>query len=333
MTLQPDTRRHQNQKIITSLNELYRASLDQPEESRQTAIENFYCLLDELPFDLLPYAAVSQFVYNNDDEDFLYFIEFLEGIINDRYSENTEHLNYKKGIKMLEHMDLAKQQKDSLFEEHEQEIQRMKNLRRSFLDQSKKIEDIQKTTKVLQEDNRKAMTNYISILGIFAAILMGAFGAIQGFSSLFENAHKLSLGMTLILSSIGASGVILILYFLLNGVSRLIGISFVSNTSNENSTIMEKHPALFLSHGFLIFIFLIGASLELSNVTIKFAWQGLWWLMPVGWFLYMIFAISTKKLFPSFDSYLNTDDTHNIEPISEDVKEIIKTDKTTTQDE
>lgn len=228
------------------LNKLYKTSFSEDHETKDKVTNEFFGLLDNLPFDLLPYAAVSQFVYNNGDEDFLYFIEFMEGIISDKYSDNIEHLNYKKGIKILEHMELAKQQKDSLFEEHEKEIQRMKSLSRSFITQSQEIESIQKTTKVLQEDNRKVMTNYISILGIFAAILMGAFGAIQGFSSLFENAHKLSLGITLIISSIGASGVILVLYFLLSGVSRLIGINFVSNTSSVNSTIIEKHPALLI---------------------------------------------------------------------------------------
>lgn len=64
------------------------------------------------------------------------------------------------------------------------------------------------------------ITNFITILGIFAAILMGAFGSIQAFSSLFDNAVFLDLGKLLIISSVGASSVVLILFFLLNGIAE-----------------------------------------------------------------------------------------------------------------
>lgn len=96
----------------------------------------------------------------------------------------------------------------------------------------KDYSDLKKQYSELKNEANKQyqsiLAQFIAILGIFAAILMGAFGAIQGFTSLFSNAHKLSMGEILIISSIGASSIILILFFLLNGISKLIGRSLWS---------------------------------------------------------------------------------------------------------
>lgn len=303
MTLQNNARHHQNEKLINALNKLQGATVSGVTSSTlQTTAEDFFEILEKLPFDLLPYAAVSQFVYNEENEDILYFTEKLEEFITKKYSRDSD--NYKKGIKMIEHMELAKQQKDFLFEKHENEIATIKRITRRTMIKSNKIEELQNTTQELQEDNKSMMTNYISILGIFAAILMGAFGAIQGFASLFENAYSLSIGKLLIMSSIGASSVLLILFFLLNGIAKLTERSLWS-TDKVDGTLLEKHPSLVITHGILIFISLVGAALELSNLPIKFAWQGLWWIFPGLWFIYLIIAFSTKRLIPSIDSELS----------------------------
>ncbi|MET3657805.1 hypothetical protein [Sporosarcina psychrophila] len=300
MTSLTDDRKNQNEKLIKMLNQLQGATVSGVEPSvKNTIAEGFFALLDELPFDLLPYAAVSQFVYSDDSEDFLYFIECLEEMITDKY--DTTEVNYKKGIKMIEHMELAKQQKDHLFEEHDSEIKKINRLTNVFMARSSEIGKLQKATEKLredteelQEDNKRIMTNYISILGIFAAMLMGSFGSIQAFSNLFSNAHKLDLGIILIISSIGASSVILILFFLLNGIAKLTDRSLWS-TKKETGTLIEKHPSLVIVHGILIFISLIGASLQLSNIHLNWApKEGAWWLLPfiyllIAWFFYRNF--------------------------------------------
>ncbi len=306
MTSLTDTRKSQNEKLIDMLNQLQGATVSSVVPSVKDAIaEDFFALLDDLPFDLLPYAAVSQFVYSDDSEDFLYFIESLEEMLTDKYSADTTDVNYKKCIKIIEHMELAKQQKDHLFEKHENEIKKINRLTNVFMARSSKIEILQKATEKLQgdtedlqNDNKRLMTNYISILGIFAAILMGSFGSIQAFSNLFSNAHKLDLGVILIISSIGASSVILILFFLLNGIAKLTERSLWS-TNKPDGTLFEKHPSLLIIHGILISISFIGAALELSNIHIQYAPQGYWWIAPVLWITYFFTAIHKKDfLFP-----------------------------------
>ncbi|PID03582.1 hypothetical protein CSV67_02770 [Sporosarcina sp. P2] len=321
MTSQIDARKDQNERVINVLNKLQGATSSSVEpEVKKKIAEDFFSLLNELPFDLLPYAAVSQFIYNDDSPDIFYFIENLEEMITEEFADNPQKENYKKGIKMIEHMELAKQQKDNLYEKHEKDIQRIKTLNSIFAEKSSQITKIQEMTEELQEDNRRMVTNYISILGIFAAILMGAFGAIQGFASLFNNAHELNLGTLLIISSIGASSVLLILFFLLNGIAKLTGKN-LSSTNKADGTLLEKHPSLAISHGILIFIALIGASIILSNIRIQFAWSGLWWILPFLWFIYLIIALSNKKLVPSF--VRQPIENEESEPISEGIKKML----------
>lgn len=209
---------------------------------------------------------------------------------------NKEDENYPKCIKLIEHIELAQQQKDALFQKQEKEIQRMKKLNAVILTELDKIKEIsntvkelQNTTRQLHNSNEGMISNFISILGILAAILMGAFGAIEGFTSLFDNAHKISIGKLLILSSIGASSIILILFFLLNAIAKLTERSLANSNSPK---LIKKHPVLVISLHVLIGISLIGAALELSNVHLQITWQAIWWLFPICW---LIFVIVTYK--------------------------------------
>src|SRR5690625_126565 len=295
MISQPTSRRKQREKLLSKLNELQGATASGVEdEATDNISKGFFLLLAALPFDLLPYTAISQFVYRDESEDLPYFIEALESIITEKYSGNSENVNYKKGIKLIEHMELAQQQKDNLFEKHEKEIQKIKSHNNILMSSMKQTRKLKEEIENLQDENKRIITNFISILGVFAAILMGAFGAIQGFTSLFANAHKLELGIIMIISSIGASSVLLILFFLLNGIAKLTDKS-LSSTSKENGTLIEKHPTLIITHGILITVSLIGASLKLSNIRLYLAYQGLWWILPCIWIIYFIVAINKKS--------------------------------------
>jgi FtsZ-binding cell division protein ZapB len=265
-------------------------------------------VLDEFDKESLPYAAITVFVYGIEINDPLNFISKLERDLFEIVKEG-ETL-YIKCIKLLEHLELAQQQKDSLFEKQRVEIETIKDLHKELSAKTEKVDELsrqvtnlidkneklEKSNQKLEESNKSMITNFISILGIFAAILMGTFGAIQGFGSLFNNADDLSIGKLFIISSLGASSVVLILFLLLNGVSKLTNRS-LSSSLNEHDPLIKRHPTLVMVYCILVFVTLIGASLELSNVDIQFAWQGIWWAFPTVWIAYFIRAFVVKDLF------------------------------------
>lgn len=300
------TRNAIRQQLVNILNRLEGASSSGVEEEASKELwEEFFSLINQLDMELLPYGAVSQFVYKNANEDIAYFFEYIESKVEIRFSDTKDNNDYIKIVKLLEHLELANQQKGYLFLQQESDIRKIEKNLEEFYQVSSEIENIKSDFKEVKSNFEKIdkqinqiTSNLISILGIFAAILIGAFGAIQAFSSLFTNAHSLSIGKLIIISSIGAAAVILILFFLLNGIAKLTDRNLWS-TKEESSSNFKKYPLIVWTYSAIVFTALIGAALELSNFNMKFAWEGLWWLLPIIWGITCYF--SYNKLFKKVD--------------------------------
>lgn len=246
--------------------------------------------------EIIPYDKITECVFEKTPTEILYsFTSELrtrgECYFKSRKDEpiDPKILDEEKTfLKIMRHIDLALIQKHNFANMQIKEMDMLKENYRKLDERYQALKD------EADHQYKNMLTQYISILGIFAAILMGSFGAIQGFSNIFANAEKIPLGKLLIISSIGASSVLLILFFLLNGIAKLTGRS-LSSTNETNSTILRKHPTLVLSHGILISIVLIGTALLLSNTTLYFAWEGLWWIVPILWIIYFIVAVSKNN--------------------------------------
>lgn len=258
-----------------------------------------YDLITKCVFENTPEEDLDEFTKDLHSRGITYFSErkdeknkeneTVEDIkVSPSSNEGEEMDPEKMYYKILRHIDLALVQKYTLMRMQMKEIEALRREQQQLINRYDQLKQEAET------QNRTILTQFITILGIFAAIMMGAFGAIQGFASLFAMAHELSIGKIFIISSIGASSVILILFFLLNGIAKLTERS-LSSTNKVDGSLLEKHPSLVIVHCILIFISLIGASLELSNVHLQFAGQGFWWALPFIWFIYMILAIQKKK--------------------------------------
>lgn len=172
---------------------------------------------------IIPYDKITKCVFENTP------VEDLDEFTKDLHSRGNSYFSTKEEIeekpiptagpreggmdsermyyKILRHIDLALVQKYTLMSMQMKEIEVLRREQQQLINRYDQLKHEAET------QNRNMLTQFITILGIFAAIMMGAFGAIQGFASLFANAYLLSIGEILIISSIGASSVILILFF------------------------------------------------------------------------------------------------------------------------
>lgn len=125
--------------------------------------------------------------------------------------------------KIIQHTELAISQKQSLYEDLKNEIYTL---------------DSTVYNATQQYDNM--MSNFISILGIFAAIMMATFGAIQGFTAIFSNENNYSLTTIILISCFGLFALISILYILLYSISRLIDKELGHEVWSNN--IFLKYP-------------------------------------------------------------------------------------------
>jgi len=98
-------------------------------------------------------------------------------------------------------------------------------------------------------------------LGIFAAILLASFGGLTVISNILKEMNT-PLGKILILSSLSILAVLIIIFLLLNGISKLTGENLRNCSCKPGEvckcSLYEKHPTLFVSAVALIAIFIFG---------------------------------------------------------------------------
>ena len=263
------------------------------------SIIEFLDILKSFPSNRLPYSAISTFVFTTNDNGVGEFFSLLDTEISTfELDEDT----LTKYIRLSEHFELARSQKELLFIEQKEEIEKLSfnitylenaiaqydtskqqiehrikfltNLQNEITVKHNKVdEDFQK----IENKTDQLTVNLISILGIFAAILLGAYGSIQGFTNLFTNASSLSMGKIIMISSIGGSSVLIILFFLLSSVARLTGRNF----GNGGTDFISKHPIMMYSHCVLLFLFALGGTFEIIDNNIKPNIYWLWLLLPI----------------------------------------------------
>lgn len=210
----------------------------------------------------------------------------------DEISEDEIRVNKEKIIicyKIIEHLKLAISQKEGLYEKQKFEItkleQRLSEVRGEIDKSSKKLKKVKRTY-----DN--ITTQYISILGIFAAILMTAFGGIQTFTAIYQN-KKFSLEDSLLISCVGFMGVILLLFMLMNGIAKLTGKTL--NSDHKSEKWYFRHPTLINSFILLSTFVLIILTWKLIINPELLSPSYFWFIIPIGYCLIMFVIFNVKS--------------------------------------
>lgn len=199
-------------------------------ESETSFIERFKSAFEKY--------IIKRFAINTSDGDNFLLVSLKEYLENYREKEiDNEELfdspsekskirlrieeDYQNAIlvvyKIIQHSELAISQKRSLYENLKDDM--------NYL-------DLRVDEATERYDNM--MSNFISILGIFAAIMMATFGAIQGFTAIYSNENNYSLAKILIISSFGLFALVSILYLLLYSISKIIGKDIAVNDYGYN---------------------------------------------------------------------------------------------------
>lgn len=288
--------------------------------------EELIDLCDQIDFNSIPYARLTDLIFNHDEVSEFYsknsnreesgitqilkskFDSFiLENYsssqtqkhgeeINNIFSDNkcidvekTEKdvLKIKIIYKMFEHIELAEAQKMNLYMQQRDELKYITDALHSQNDQ------LEHQTKLV-EDNEKIynrlISSFISILGIFSAILMGMFGGIKGFTSLFT-ANKNLIDLTII-AVMGFAMLMMFSFLLLNSISKMTGEKLYE--SNKSNWWFTRHPTMTfsLSISFFIILLLIFSKYhEVINKTIQI--NNFWIVVILSLLPLSIFMISS----------------------------------------
>ncbi|MBI0032713.1 hypothetical protein [Lactobacillus sp. M0396] len=161
---------------------------------------------------------------------------------------------------------------------------------------SKKLDVAQKKLGVAQKKLDNSTSEFISMLGIFSALIFGVFGGFEAFKTIFTNIDKASVDMVIIDSSILLLGLIILIFLLIQSISILSGKNFLAcgckNISECDHKFYERYPLFSFSIGLFLFTLLLGLlckeniklplNLKLETVL---SYLGLIILIIMSWFI------------------------------------------------
>src|SRR5699024_8189664 len=179
-------------------------------------------IINNFSFKPLENTERSLKIIKNDDK-----VSHMKNLIN-KDDENAILVIYK----IIQHTELAISQKQSLYENLKNDINYLDS---NVFDATNKYDNM--------------MSNFISILGIFAAIMMATFGAIQGFSAIYSNENNYNFATIILISCFGLFALISILYILLYSISKLVDKE-LRNVNYYHSNVFTKYHVY--SHTMLI---------------------------------------------------------------------------------
>lgn len=289
-----------NTEITAIFRKMYGIYIDSnPNEDKIFANKLFEEILEkgkELNPSLIPYSGItniifsSQIYYEEQENKFTekfksefekYLIERYDNNFkkehehsietDDLYVDNSTKSKIKiskeeaTGIiivyKIIQHAELAISQKESLYETQRDDIY---SLSHDINEASNKYNNM--------------ISNFISILGIFSAIMMSSFGVIQGFTAIYTNENNYGLSEIFIISSFILFALLSVIYLLFYSISKLTGKDLSNGYSQES--LIKSHPIY--SHSMLITIIIFLFSLthlfhyRTPNYFPKFLSDNLW---------------------------------------------------------
>lgn len=192
--------------------------------------------------------------------------------------------------KMEEHIKLALLQYETFFDEIESVKRKADNLTQELKDKEIKLK---KATKKLNNST----ANFISILGIYSALIFGVFGGFDAFKSIFSNMKKTPISTVLIDGSVLMIGLITLVFILLQSIGVLSKKSYLAcghkNTLECDCSFSKRYPIFMLTLKIFLLILMLGSIIHILNrdhMLYQFWWKTS--LSSLGIFLLVLLIIN-----------------------------------------
>lgn len=246
-------------------------SFEENDERFNADFNNLLNAACNLHTEFVPYSEITRIIYGLQDESGMdFFVEAFKKQIMKRIQRNSLELSneYVILIKVSEHVNLARKQKDSLYREQAKEIRSqedsLKQLRENTEKETKRLKKLKQEMKTIKNMKSSIYGDFIAILGIFSALIFSLFG---GFSTLSKVVSQVSMDVRLyrIMISISLLGIILVslLFFLLKAVAIMSGKSIATKPKGN---VFRKYPFFMVTIIVLISTFVFGVCVDLFRI-------------------------------------------------------------------
>lgn len=217
-------------------------------------IKGLVSLLNLFDGDNMPYPQITDYIYKSDG----YNIGSLEEQIQN-LNGSAEDLKFFFD-KFIKHAHLAITQKQYFEEQIDQANMQLDIIQKTVSESKNEFTDIRKNV----------YTDFISILGIFSALLFGLFVGFDTFKSVIEGiASDAKITRVVIMGSLMLIGVIALTFLLLNGIAMLTGKNFKSCCEDKHCehNLYQKYPIFSVGLLSLLIIISISSVIMVSNIN------------------------------------------------------------------
>lgn len=184
----------------------------------------------------MPYPQITEYIYVHEEYNIESLKELIDYVSNSKDCEEIAQF-FSKFIKQAE---LAVTQK--------------RHFENQIKNANEKLANIEKTVKSANEEfndiRKNVYTDFISILGIFSALLFGLFVGFDAFKSIIEGiTSNAKISRVVILGSLMLMGLLALTFVLLNGIAMLTNKTFKNCCEEKHCkhNLYQMYPVFTLS--------------------------------------------------------------------------------------
>lgn len=178
----------------------------------------------------------------------------------DKYIDGIENI-----YKIIEHLELAIKQKQGLYDKQSLTITKLnEDINRNKKTVARFEKSIEKVAN-MKESIKGVYPQFVAILGIFTSIMFAVLGGFNEMKTLAQSMTSVPIPKLLIFTALLMLGINFLVFLSYNAISKLTNLPIKSCCNNKicNCTFKEKHPTVFYSSLFFIYIMFIGFALRL----------------------------------------------------------------------
>lgn len=232
------------------------------------------------------YSEISKVVYEFKDDSIDILRINLSEIKEMAYEDGSLDVS-EKIDKLIDHADLAEYQRKLIEDVGKEQKVLIEGFQRVILHTRKKLSDTKSELEIaktelnktkeeidasynkvngeigkLKEDTSSIYTQFVTILGIFTAIIIGVFGGMEILGNVMSNIENVKVTKLLMFSSLMMGAIITIIYLLLISIAGLtdkpIRNCGCSKGTECRHSVFKKHPIYIIGMMSSLYLFIIG---------------------------------------------------------------------------
>ncbi|WP_073357572.1 hypothetical protein [Enterococcus faecium] len=261
--------------FVSEIGKLYKSYIEgniTNKDDLKPYFQKIYTLATNINPAALPYAQLTTIIFSSEknEEATGAFISLLEEFYKNEFTNKKENkiLNKSDGTaisvlaKTKEHLSLALNQKNNLYNEQRIELLELKKL---LNDERQHLTNLQEQTDNYKEKYDKITIDFLSMMGIFSTIIFAVFGGLSQIGAIGDNLAETPLSKILMYISLSSITLLLIVFISFNAISKLTNLKLKSCACGQEKcacSTKKKHPTLCFSMFFFVDLFLFSLLLR-----------------------------------------------------------------------